>query len=90
MIVDENAHKRIDAVENTLKLHSEHIESLKEISAEQTSELKTNTKLTKEVADNTAELVDLFKGAKVFSRLVIWLAATGAALITLYNYFKGS
>lgn len=87
-MIDERAHQRIDQVENTLKIHSEHIESLKEISAEQTSELRTNTKLTQEVADNTAELVDLFKGAKVFSRLVIWLAATGAALITLINYFK--
>ena len=87
-MIDERAHQRIDQVENTLKIHSEHIESLKEISAEQTSELRTNTKLTQEVADNTAELVDLFKGAKVFSRLVIWLAATGAGLITLINYFK--
>jgi hypothetical protein len=87
-MIDERAHQRIDQVENTLKIHSEHIESLKEISAEQTSELKVNTKLTQEVADNTAELVDLFKGAKVFSRLVIWLAATGAGLITLINYFK--
>lgn len=87
-MIDERAHQRIDQVENTLKIHSDHIESLKEISAEQTSELKVNTKLTQEVADNTAELVDLFKGAKVFSRLVIWLAATGAGLITLINYFK--
>ena len=87
-MIDERAHQRIDQVESTLKIHSEHIESLKEISAEQTSELKVNTKLTQEVADNTAELVDLFKGAKVLSQLVIWLAATGAALITLINYFK--
>lgn len=87
-MIDEHAHKRIDAVESTLKIHSEHINTLKETNEEQTRELMKNTQITQEVANNTAELVELVKGLKGLSRLIVWLGAPVAVVMAVIGYFK--
>ena len=88
-MLDEHAHNRIDAVEKKLEIHGEQINKLIETNDMQTIEIKENTRITQEVADNTKEVVELLKGGRVLGKLVIWLAATGAAITTLVSYFKG-
>ena len=71
---DSDAHKRIDDVEKKLGDHLEHITRLEVAIVKNTSSLGENTLLTKEIAANTAELVELFKGAKTFRSFVLWIS----------------
>lgn len=83
-----HAHERIDQMEHKLNSHGEQIKALS-MSIKETSEsLHENTRLTQEVANNTAELVDLFKGAKTFRKLILGVAPVIAALYALYLWIK--
>lgn len=72
---------RVSEMEIKLKTHQElhesHLESIANLSAS----LHENTALTKKIADNTGELVELFKGAKVARRFFIWLVPIVASCI---------
>lgn len=69
---DRRAHTRIDAIEITLEKHLTKINSFEQMIEMSTASLKENTKLTKEIAINTADLVDLVRGIKGFRKLLIW------------------
>lgn len=57
---DVRAHQRID----TLEARQAALESA----------IEENTLLTKQIADNTAELVTIMKGAKAISHTALWSA----------------
>lgn len=86
-MIDELAHKRIDGIEVTLTKQLEHIEKLEGAISEHTASLQENTRLTQEIATNTGELVELFKGAKMFRKFFLWVTpiiAGAGALWKLY------
>ena len=78
---DRRAHTRIDNLEETVKNHIESHSKFEQA-------LEHNTNLTKEIADNTAELVTLVKGAKGFRTFVIWSAPIAAAFAAVYAWIK--
>ena len=84
---DENlymlTHKRIDEVEKRLDTHFVMIEGLETSIKENTSSLAKNTELTQDIANNTKELVDLFKGAKAFRKFIIWSAGIASAVASI-------
>lgn len=72
----ETAHARIDKLENTVSAHTEKLESLGD-------SLHENTRLTQQIADNTDEIVNLFKGSKVLYKII----TGGAALVAIAYAF---
>jgi len=87
MMKDELAHRRIDMVEEKLNQQFDHITKLETAIVNNTSSLQENTNLTKEIATNTAELVELFKGAKVFKKFIVWTASIITALTAITAFF---
>lgn len=73
--------KRIDIVEevvdNHIKEHSKFEKALAE-----------NVRMTTQIADNTSELVLLFRGAKGMRALVLWTAPIVAAVLALWAWVK--
>ena len=51
--------------------------------------VKTNTDLTRAIKDDTAELVVLLKGGKVFGKFVSWFVGLSAGVAGLYAMLKG-
>lgn len=76
----ETYHKRIAEVEATLVIHSELHNEHKENINSLKSSIHENTELTRRIADNTSEIVDLFKGAKLVKKLIIFSAPVVAGL----------
>jgi len=68
-----SAHERIDKLENKVNEHTEKLNSFGD-------SLNENTRLTKQIADNTDEIVNLFKGSKVLYKIV----TGGAALVAIF------
>ena len=85
----QNAHKRIDGIEKQVNSHGEQIKALSMSLKENTDSLHENTMLTKQIADNTEEMVFLIKGSKVFSRLFLTVASIAGALYGLYSWVIG-
>jgi len=50
--------------------------------------IAANTALTKGIADNTAELVTLVKGAKGLRSFVVWAAPIAAVLAAAWAWLK--
>lgn len=74
MLEDRRAHERLDQIEaRVLKFELN---------------LKENTDLTRTVADNTTELVQLVKGVKGFRSLVVWAAPVVAAIGAVVAWVK--
>ena len=83
---DQRAHERITSLENAMNNHMvEHSRFEKSI--------EDNTRLTQEIADNTSELVALFRGAKGMRTFVrfIWpfMLVVAAVFIGAVAYLKG-
>ena len=79
---DRRAHDRIDTLEETVKAHIEgHVKFEKA--------LAENTILTQQIANNTAEIVDLVKGAKGLRTFVVWAAPIVAASLATWALIKG-
>lgn len=79
---DRRAHERINTVEELLQGHlKDHLRF--------EAELRTNTALTQEIANNTSELVDLIKGAKAGGKILLWLSPILAALSAGWATMKG-
>jgi hypothetical protein len=79
---DHRAHERINGLEQAMNLHMRSHADIE-------SGIAENTRLTKTVAADTAELVALFKGIKGFRTLVMWAAPLIAALMALWAWAKG-
>lgn len=80
---DQRAHVRIDGLEKTLKTHFEEHRKFEKA-------LEDNTDLTRTIADNTGELVDLIKGAKAGRKFILWIAPVVAALMAAWAWFSGA
>lgn len=78
---DRRAHERLDTLEDVVK---SHIDS----HAKFESALEHNTMLTKEIADNTKELVTLVRGAKGLRTFVVWAAPIAAALAAAWSWVE--
>jgi uncharacterized protein YoxC len=74
-----NAHARIDRLEQTVHEHSEKLENFGE-------SLHENTRLTKQIADNTDEIVSLFKGSKVLYKIITGVAALVAIFYAVLTW----
>ena len=68
-----DAHSRIDLLETKVNQHADKLESLGD-------SLHENTRLTQQIADNTDEIVNLFKGSKVLYKFI----TGGAALVAIF------
>jgi len=78
---ERRAHDRIDQLEDVVKVHL-----LDHIRIE--AELKKNTDLTQKIADNTTEIVELFKGMKSFRTFVLWCAPLIAIFVAGWAWIK--
>jgi hypothetical protein len=80
-------------VEERLDDHHRRISDLAEDSKNHTAALLENTMLTKQIADNTSEIVELFRGAKGVRSFVLWLtpylAGIGAIWATVKYWLIG-
>lgn len=80
---DENClHSRIKKVEGRLETHDKRITELKDA-------LHENTQLTRQIVDNTGELVELFKGAKMFRKFVLWASPLILAIVAAWQWLGG-
>ena len=73
---DRRAHDRLDEMDRRLTKFE--------------ANLRINTELTRTIAANTTELVDLVKGAKGLRKFVIWATPIVAAVLALWAYIKGN
>ena len=83
-----HAHKRIDDIETKVNSHTEQLKSMQGMLKQNSESLHENTLLTKDIANNTAELVELFKGAKTFRKFVLWASPIVIALVSLWVWAK--
>jgi lysylphosphatidylglycerol synthetase-like protein (DUF2156 family) len=49
----------------------------------------TNTAVTKSIKEDTAELVTILKGSKVFAKVLSWAAGISASIAGVYALMKG-
>ena len=82
--------QRIAKMEDEIENHHTTLESHDRRLSDLTSALHENTALTKQIAENTSELVELFKGAKMFRKFFLWAAPFGAVLTLFWDslWFK--
>lgn len=82
-ILDKRAHKRIDGLEDAVRDH------LKEHTKFELA-LEENTRMTKAIAENIGEIVDLIKGAKAGRKFILWLAPLVATLLATWAWVTGA
>lgn len=78
---DRRAHERIDDVKTVLDKHLEDHRKFEDALAE-------NTHLTKTIASNTSELVELVRGAKGLRSFIIWAAPIAAFIAAMVAYIR--
>ena len=69
---DEYAHKRITDVEANVAILRAEQQQFK-------AAMDENTRITRDIAENTKDMVDLMKGGKVLRQLLVWAVAIWAA-----------
>jgi len=82
---ERRVHERLTVVEQWVDKHEQRHNEFEEA-------LRRNTELTKTIAANTTELVDMVKGAKKLHAFIEWLAPVFiilAALATILAYWVG-
>lgn len=78
---DHRAHERIDTLEEIVRDHlSGH--------AKFEAAIAENTLLTKSIAENTAELVTLVRGAKGLRSFLVWVAPVLLAASAVWTWLK--
>lgn len=75
------AHERITSLEVVVKAHIDSHKTLEDGLAE-------NTRLTKTISENTAEIVALIKGVKWFRSFLLWVAPLAAAVAAAWTWLK--
>lgn len=86
---DAKAHIRIDEIERRLDQHMKHIDKLSKAIELHTASLEENTRLTRNISENTAEMVELFKSAKLFRKFLVWITPIGAAVYAIWHSVWG-
>ena len=82
---ERRVHERLTVVEQWVDKHEQRHNEFEKA-------LRHNTELTKTIAANTTELVDMVKGAKKLHAFIEWLAPVFiilAALATILAYWVG-
>jgi len=79
---DKRAHERLDGLEQVIKNHIEAHAVFEKAITE-------NTILTREIADNTSEMVALFKGVKGLRTFVVWGTPIVVAYLAVLAYLRG-
>ena len=86
MQIDHRAHERIDQLENKVAGLLQDHQELK-------LSLHENTVLTKQIADNTGEMVEIFKNTKGFVNTLMFIKKITLPIMFVvgffYAYFKG-
>ena len=86
MQIDHKAHERIDQLENKVAGLVQDHQELK-------ISLHENTMLTKQIADNTGEMVEIFKNTKGFVNTLMFIKKVTVPIMiivgAIYAYFKG-
>jgi hypothetical protein len=84
--------QRITKMEDKLESHKDTLERHDRRLTDLTTSLQENTALTKTIADNTGEMVTMFKEAKVVykwgvlaKRFLVWAASVTAAIIFFWD-----
>lgn len=80
---------RMNAMEDDIKAHKSVLEHHDRRLSDLSASLHENTQLTKQIADNTTELVELFKGAKLFRKFFLWASPFIAALVFFWDSIWG-
>lgn len=78
---DKRAHERISIVDEQLKLHLADHNRFEEA-------LLENTLMTRQIAENTTEIVAIFKGVKGFRTFIVWVAPLLAASVAVVAWIK--
>ena len=81
MLDDRRAHDRITTLENQFNGHLLDHKRFEDSIIE-------NTRITKQIAENTAEIVELFRGAKFMRQMLMWLAPVIVAGASLWAWIK--
>ena len=79
---DRRAHERIDSVEKVVTQHIKEHSKFERALAE-------NVKMSTETAKNTAELVEILKGAKGLRNFMVWVAPLAVGIIAVGAWLKG-
>lgn len=79
---DKRAHERINNLESAVTRHFDEHSKFEQA-------LSDNTTLTKQIADNTAELVVIVKSAKGLRSFVIWVTPIAIAVAAVWAWVKG-
>lgn len=80
---------RISKVEDKLELHDSKLDRHDRRITDLKDALHENTRITQKVADNTGELVDLFRGAKAFRKFFLWASPVIVGVIGVYQWIIG-
>ena len=82
---------KINTIESKLEEHHSTLENHTRRLSDFSDSLHENTSLTKQIADNTGEMVELFKEAKiiikwgsVFKRFVLWTGSVAVSAAAIY------
>lgn len=81
--------QRIMSVEDRLQDHHSALENHDKRLSDLSLALHENKLLTKQIADNTSELVDLFRGAKMFRKFFLWAAPFGTCIVFFWDSLWG-
>lgn len=79
---DRRAHERIEILESSLRIITEQHEQFRIALAE-------NTAVTKTIAENTAEIVGIVKGAKGVRTFIVWVAPVVGIAAGTWAWIKG-
>jgi len=84
----EEAHRRIDKLEDVIKSVAEDHKKTR-VSLDKTQvTLQRNVELTTSMAKNTQDIVDLMRGGKVATRVFLWFVSIAAGVAVLIQYLK--
>lgn len=78
---DRRAHDRIDKVEETVANHIKEHSKFEHALAE-------NVRVSTETANNTAELVAIFRTAKGVRGFIVWISPIALAVIATWSWIK--
>lgn len=81
MTDDRRAHDRISALETQFNGHLSDHKRFEDSIIE-------NTRITRQIAENTTEIVELVKGAKFMRQMLMWMAPIIVACASLWAWIK--
>lgn len=81
-------HTKVDTLEETVVKHGEEITAIKQVVEDNTKALEKLSETLDSMAPTMIAIQDLVKGASVFQKIIIWVAAALASLATITQVLK--